>query len=331
MASNPIQRRARQAFLVGFLIALVIMAVVVVMLFGRINKLDEENKKLKIKGETITVYTITKDIDANEQITAEDLVPTSMTLDATSHAIDTTNYITPDIFNAISEDEFDENGEPLAVTRTLKAKVDLIAGIAITENMLYDDDIANDERLIQYNMISLPTTMVNGDYIDVRLQLANGTDFVVLSKKKVQSCTASSVWLKMSEMEILMINGAIIDSYLSTGSKLYALQYTNPGMQEAATVTYYPSNDIIAIMNADKNIMTAAINELALRMKTVSNSNVGEDSVATRRIIEENYPAGNDYSGTIEGMVQEEITDIATNRNEYVANLEGTGMVGTDY
>ena len=23
--------------------------------------------------------------------------------------------------------------------------------------------------------------------------------------------------------------------------------------------------------------------------------------------------------------------DIATNRNEYVANLEGTGMVGTDY
>ena len=50
MASNPIKRRARQSFFLGFLIALVIMAVVVMLLFGKINSLTSENKKLKVKG-----------------------------------------------------------------------------------------------------------------------------------------------------------------------------------------------------------------------------------------------------------------------------------------
>ena len=50
MAVNPMQRRARNSFLIGFLVALIIMALVVVFLLTRIKALNDAIKYVKVSS-----------------------------------------------------------------------------------------------------------------------------------------------------------------------------------------------------------------------------------------------------------------------------------------
>ncbi len=45
-----------------------------------------------------------------------------------------------------------------------------------------DEDIENSLRYMEYNMITMPTTLEEGDYIDIRLRLPNSQDLIVISK-----------------------------------------------------------------------------------------------------------------------------------------------------
>lgn len=49
-----------------------------------------------------------------------------------------------------------------------------------------DDKTTADIRKQEYNTIILPTQIQSGDYIDVRLRLSNGVDYIVVSKKKLK-------------------------------------------------------------------------------------------------------------------------------------------------
>lgn len=327
MASNPIKRRARQSFFLGFLIALVIMAVVVMLLFTKINTLNEENEKLKILGPKVNVYTVTRDIEAGEAITAADLQSATMQLSAKSTAIDTSNYIDPSIFFGADE----ETGEEKEITYTSKVKIS--AGSVVSLSMLQEEGIANDERLMEYNMIVLPTQLNNGDYIDIRLRLADGTEKIVLAKKKVEQCTANSIWVKMKEIEMLTMNSAIVDAYLVKGSQLRATVYTNPLMQEP-TETSYPVNDkVLSQITYNPNILVEARNELIKKWNVTSDPNSGlTDFVAGRREIDSYVTdTQEERADKMDAAYSQEASDINTARGDYVSALEGTGMVGTTY
>ena len=69
MALNPMQRRARNAFLTGMLITLVIMALVVILLFYKINALNEDKEKLLALQKS--VYVASKTIRSGDNITEE--------------------------------------------------------------------------------------------------------------------------------------------------------------------------------------------------------------------------------------------------------------------
>ena len=71
MAMNPMQRRARNSFLTGMLVTLVVMAVVVIVLLYKINQLNEDMENL-IKLQS-TVAVVSKDIKSGEDVT-EDLL-----------------------------------------------------------------------------------------------------------------------------------------------------------------------------------------------------------------------------------------------------------------
>jgi len=58
-----------------------------------------------------------------------------------------------------------------------------------------------------------------GDYIDIRIAYPTAEDLVILSKVKVESTNTNTVWLKLSESEILMLNNAIVESYIIDGTK----------------------------------------------------------------------------------------------------------------
>lgn len=326
MASNPIKRRARQSFFLGFLIALVIMAIVVMLLFTKINSLNEENEKLKIPGPKVSVYTVTRDIEEGDTITVEDLQSATMQLSVNSNSIDVANYIDPKIFYGVDE----ETGEEVELTYTAKVKIS--EGTVVTLSMLQEGGMKNDERLMEYGMIVLPTQLINGDYIDIRFREANGTETIVLSKKKVEQCTANSIWMKMTEDEILTMNSAIVDAYLVKGSQLRATVYTNPLMQEALEETYPVNTEIRDQIFYNPNIVVEARQALIDKWGKTSDQNSGRTDYQAKRFEIDSYVIDTqDQKATeIDSAYSEEASNLSTSRSEYITALEGTGLVGTN-
>ena len=42
----------------------------------------------------------------------------------------------------------------------------------------------DDLRKVEYNMLVLPTQLATGEYVDIRLSLPSGQDYIVVSKKQ---------------------------------------------------------------------------------------------------------------------------------------------------
>ena len=69
----------------------------------------------------------------------------------------------------------------------LIAKVNMKANTVITRELVAQSDEVNtdDVRTQEFNMVTLPTTLETGDFVDIRLRFPNGVDYIVVSKKEV--------------------------------------------------------------------------------------------------------------------------------------------------
>lgn len=177
----------------------------------------------------------------------------------------------------------------------LVAKVDLYANTVLTLDILNKSDeiIANDTRLVEYNMITLPTTIDVDDYIDIRLTLPNGQDYIVISKAKVMSIEDTTIGLYLSEDEILMMNSAMVEAYTMTASNFYAIQYVEAGNQTKAGVTYTPTPQVQALIAYDSNIVADARSVLEARfsegVRTYIDSATGMYAVESKTNIETGF------------------------------------------
>lgn len=260
---NPLEKKARSSFIKGLLIAGLIGIIVIVILTVQIFKMrGEENQRIASQK---NVVIIKQDIKSGEEITSDML----LTVKANSE-VASTGAMTMADFSTLST-ATDDAGNT-ANLRVL-AKIDISAKTVITEDMLSTEEtaVSNDLRQQEYNMIVLPSTLADGDTIDIRLRLPNGADYIVLSKKKVKladlngAVSATTILINVTEDQILTMSAAIVDAYKILGSKLYATKYTDPGLQAVATATYIPSNDTINLIDKDPNIVTTARNALITR------------------------------------------------------------------
>ena len=262
------------------------------------------------KSNTKTIFTLSSDVKSGETITEDMLVSTSVLAQ-----IDVNNYIT-------SGDFYDEEGNQIE----LVAKTDLTGGAPVLKDTVTTGDnvLTDDQRIMEFNMIVLPSELENGDFIDVRFSLPDGTTYVVLSKKYVEQTTATGVWMKLTEEEILMINSAIVEAYQITGARLYAVQYTEPGLQESAVETYSPSESVITLIYNDANIVEEARNELTSKLVTNYNSQRENINNYTTNMDTE------DRASNVESGNEQENELISTARDEFVSALDGTGLVGSE-
>ena len=236
MAMNPMQRKTRNAFLLGFIAALIVGGVVIALLFMQIrNKNAEINRMREAANVAMAdVYILSKDIRANEAIEVQSKrIPLEYVPDKAIKSLD--GYM----------DEEDE--------LIMKSKVDLTKGTILTEDMVENDADTTSYRMVEYTMIALPSKLATGDYADIRLSFQDGENFVVLSKVEIQDCTASTIWLKVSESEMLKLDAAILESYIIGGTRLYATQYIDSA-QHDLNETYVPSQNVLAMIerNASK-------------------------------------------------------------------------------
>ena len=307
--ANPMQRRAKNSFLLGFLLALVIMALIVAFLIFKISEINEEKELLESKQ--ISAYVAASDLEAGVELTNSNLINQMV-----QTSLNITTMVNTSIFDAVDE----ETGEPI----TYKTKIKVPAGSIITTDMIYIDGqgVSNDERMQEYNMISLPSQLKNGDYIDIRFMIPSGESYVVLSKKKVEATNSDTIWMKVTEDEMLTLNNAIVEAWMVTGSKLYAVQYTEPGIQEGAVKTYPISAEIYDQIINNPNVVDNAKKQLASRY---NDSQVNQRNNRINSVLQQ-YVAERD--SLVESGISEEIQKIQELRNEYVTSLEGTGMIG---
>lgn len=249
MGTNPIQRKSRNSFLLGVLISVVLLgAVIGFLLFQIINMKKTEDARL---ASMKSVYILKTDVKSGDSVSVDKLTK-----------IDAEKDLVPS--NAANLGNLEED---------TVAKIDLAKGSVLTSAMIQSSKEAttDDLRLQEYNMISLSTQLTSDDYIDIRLRMPSGLDYIVISKKRVQipiigdSESENTIWLKLTEAETLLMSNAIVEAYMNDGALLYTTKYVEPGLQKNSTATYVPSANVQNLIYRNPNIEQEAKNALISR------------------------------------------------------------------
>ena len=373
MASNPMQRKARNSFLLGMLVMLLIAGVIIAFLFmqllGRINKEREE------ASSQVNVYVLDQDVSSGQVITNDmltlqtvnrNLVPSN----ATSDLVVIDNFSLQDKEGNEIYTKYDDDGNgQLYITRNnneyavfkeeetenyyitnnnredsndkeylelnsvpIIAKINMNANTVITTELISKSDnvVQDDVRTQEYNVVVLPIDLTTGDYIDIRVMFPNGQDFIIVSKKEVEIPVVSGVdsddtiWVDLSEDEILHMSCAIVDAAQVSGAKIYATKYTDPGMQEAATPTYVVNESTAQLLLNDPNILESSINAINTRYAEGNSTNIRNnyiDSVISSQ--------GDQAQSNLETNMEESITNSKTTRKEYLDSLAGAAAAAS--
>ena len=265
MAINPMQRKARNSFLLGMLLMLVIAGAVVALLIVQLK--NYRDKELEEQRASVNIAVLNQDVKSGQVITADMLdtqtvnrnyIPENAIGDAATldnynlqdkeGNMVTTRYNedddTSELYITIDNQEHrleqeEETGNYFITRNNEKeyielnsvpvvAKVDMSKNTILTRELVAKaDNISSDDvRKQEYNMIVLPTQIETGDYIDIRLSLPSGQDYIVVSKKEVTIPDVAGVpsedtiWVNLSEAEIIMLNNAIVEAYRIDGAKL---------------------------------------------------------------------------------------------------------------
>lgn len=362
MATNPMQRKARNSFLLGMLVMLLIAGIVIALLLMQLmNKIKEEQEELKA---SVKAYVLDRDVSSGQVITDDmlveqtvnkNLVPSNATSDIElikNYALqdkegnniytkydnnnNATLYIRKDNreYQVKKEEETDNyyiernnNKEYLELNSVpLVAKVDMKKNTLITTELLSKSDniVQDDMRKQEYNMVILPMDLTTGDYIDVRIMLPSGQDYIVVAKKEVTIpdlngvSSEDTIWMNLSEDEILHMSCAIIDAYQIKGAKIYATKYTEAGMQEAAKPTYPINASTSALLQSDPNILEKAMNEISARYSNTNASQLRNEYINS--VINNQ---GEQAQSNLETNMQESITNSKNSRKEYLDSLAG--------
>ena len=221
--------------------------------------------------------------------------------------------------NTNSSSNSNSNSSDSKSEKIIVATIDIPKGTVITEKMLAlkseavtdTNSINSTYRLVEYSMIMLPTELQKGDTIDVRISYPNGQDFIVVAKKVVEKSDSTSIWLKLKEDEILKMNSAIIESYSVEGAKMYAVNYTQPGVQAAANANYPVSDKVYELLVQDPNIATAIQQQYrsAINNHTLIRRPINEILQSTQQ---------EELRSRISSAVQKEIKDRAEKRQSFI-------------
>lgn len=151
-------------------------------------------------------------------------------------------------------------------------KVDLKKGSVLTQDVVNNVKIEDDQRLLDVITHSNPVGITEGAYVDIRISLPKGEDFIALAHKKVQEVNGGVLKLIVSEEDIHTYNSMLVDSLLYGGTQIYAVEYVEGGVQRPAD-TYYPmSTDVLSIAQKDPNLLNAIKSDMLNRRSKLDES-----------------------------------------------------------
>lgn len=220
MMMSPTKKKIILAAVVAFIIPVVIGSII--FLNYSKNK-NEEIERLKIESATERRYVFARNMLAGEYITSGDV----KVVDVKSTNIPVDAYI-GDVGNKVTY---------LKEIVGKKILINAEANTLVTKSMFMQEEGVPtiDERLQEFNMVVLPSDLKVGDFVDVRMSMVEGEDYLVISGKEVKkigtSPESNTMFLQLTEEEILRMTAAILESYLNDGYKMYANKYVDPSNQ----------------------------------------------------------------------------------------------------
>ena len=308
MATNPMQRKARNSFLLGVFITMIIAAIVIAFLLYMMYKQKTENEE--IENDKITVYVLIKDVESGTNVATKTekggiLTKELATVEVTRKAAPETAITASNYSNVITENSL--------------FKIDLKSGTILSTDMIVEssDKTQDDTREQEFNMIVLPSQLKEDDYVDIRLRLPSGQDYIVVSKKKVLNADEITMWIKLTEDEILTLSNAIVEAYQIDGTLLYATTYVEPGIQQAASVTYIPTREVSQLINNNPNVVQTAKDELAKRYNNATLLSGRNDIINPAVMATGEEAQSNVATGTATAIEAQKQT-----REDYVKELE---------
>lgn len=206
---NQIKKRLINGILIGLAIGLVFVIVTIIIANNIVTGYKEGTNKNFLQNYTTDVVTFNRDVVQGETITEDMLSITRIHNNTVPRgAITSTGAIVGQV-----------------------AKYNIVRNSTAVSNMVSDKIISQDVRIQEINAITLPTDLMVNDFIDIRLMYPSGVEYIVLTQKQVTKISGTTIWMDMSEEDTLLLNSAIVDSYLTDGTKLYAVRYTDPTTQ----------------------------------------------------------------------------------------------------
>lgn len=150
------------------------------------------------------------------------------------------------------------------------AKYNIAANVPLTDSMVTTEIIDADIRSQEINTVVMPSDLIEGDYVDIRIMYPNGTDYIVLAQKQVEMIEGQTMWINLAEDERLLLNSAMVDSFLNSGTKLYATKYADSDSQIKVAADIAPEtadtdeDDDDTITSTTNKSLTASDNATAI-------------------------------------------------------------------
>lgn len=206
---NQIKKRLINGILIGLAVGLVFVIVTIIISSNIVKGYQEGTNENFLQNYTSEVVTFTRDVVQGETITVDMLTKTRI------HN------------NTVPSGAYTSTGAVIGKV----AKYNIVRNSTAVASMVSDKIIAQDVRIQEINTVVLPTDLMVNDFIDIRIMYPSGVEYIVLAQKQVTNISGTTIWMDMSEEDTLMLNSAIVDSYLTEGTKLYAVKYTDPTTQ----------------------------------------------------------------------------------------------------
>lgn len=199
------------------------------------SEISNLNATIAGYGKEVTCYTVTAAVKAGDEITEESVEEMK-----TYSSLLTEQYIT-DVDSIIGR----------------YYKVALNPGTPIFQNCVMDEELDDTNRDRDIVLDRMTVGLQVGDYIDVRITMPYGDDYIVLSHKRVYGINDESIKLYLNEVEWNTYQGALIDYFLNQeyGCSIYADKYVEPGLQVDAVPFYAVPTNIAALMQRNPNVI----------------------------------------------------------------------------
>lgn len=196
-------------------------------------------------GSEVTVYTVMSAVKAGDEITEDNLEEMKM-------------------YSSLMTDQFVTDTSEL-IGRYFKIAVN--PGTPILYNMAMDEEIDDTLRDRDLVLDRITVGVEVGDYVDIRITMPYGDDYVVVPHKRIYGISESTVKVYLTELEWNTYQGALVDYFLNQeyGCTIYADKYVEPGIQQDAIAFYAVPTNIAALLQKNPNIIdkeeAASLNE----------------------------------------------------------------------